>query len=73
MPRQRISRRRFLRDSAVTGVGLAASASLVFADERPMPMRTFGSTGLKVSLAGLGCFPLGRGGVKNSGEANGPP
>ena len=27
MPRQRISRRRFLRNSAVTGVGLAATAS----------------------------------------------
>ena len=29
-----------------------------------MPMRSFGSTGLKVSLAGLGCFPIGRGSVK---------
>jgi len=64
MPRDRISRRRFLRDSAVTGVGLAATASFVFADERPMPMRAFGSTGLKVSLAGLGCYPIGSGGVK---------
>ena len=53
----RVSRRRFLQGAA--GLGLAAP--FVFANERPMPMRPFGRTGLKVSLAGLGCHPLGRG------------
>jgi len=55
----RFTRRRFLKGAA--GLGLA---SFVFADERPMPMRALGSTGLKVSLAGLGCHPIGRGGLE---------
>ena len=63
MPRDRVSRRSFLRGAAASGVGLAAASSLVFADDKPMPMRELGETGLKVSLAGLGCFPLGGGGV----------
>jgi len=61
--RDRVTRRRFLRDSAATGVGLAATSALVFAEDKPMPMRDLGATGLKVSLAGLGCFPLGGGKV----------
>ncbi|MHC4450038.1 MAG: aldo/keto reductase [Planctomycetota bacterium] len=62
MPGDRVTRRRFLQGSAAAGLGLAGS--FVFADERPMPMRALGSTGLKVSLAGLGCHPIGRGGLK---------
>jgi len=59
MPRERVSRRRFLRDSAVAGIGLAAAGPFAFAEDRPMPMRKLGSTGVEVSLFGLGCFPLG--------------
>lgn len=63
MPNGRVTRRQFLRDSTATSVGLAAASTLVFADDKPMPMRDLGKTGLKVSLAGLGCFPLGGGRV----------
>ena len=59
MPRERVSRRRFLRDSAVAGIGLAAAGTFAFAEDRPMPMRKLGATGVEVSLFGLGCFPLG--------------
>lgn len=48
---RRVSRRRFLAGSAA-GLGLAGIPT--FADERPMPMRVLGKTGVKVSLAGLG-------------------
>ena len=61
--RDRVTRRKFLKGSAAAGVGLAAATGLVFADDKPMPMRALGKTGLKVSLAGLGCYPLGGGGV----------
>ncbi|MHC4953039.1 MAG: aldo/keto reductase [Planctomycetota bacterium] len=62
-PRDGVTRRRFLKDSAAAGIGLAAASGFVFADERPMPMRALGATGLKVSLASLGCHPLGGGRV----------
>lgn len=55
-----ISRRDFLAGSAAASLGLATGmAGPVFADEKPMPMRDLGRTGLKVSLTGLGCHPLG--------------
>jgi len=63
MPRDEVSRRRFLRDSAAAGLGLAAAGSFAFADERPMPQRKLGRTGLTVSLFGLGCHPIGRRGL----------
>ncbi|MFQ5844391.1 MAG: aldo/keto reductase [Planctomycetota bacterium] len=49
----RVTRRTFIAGSAAAGLNLAAPWPL-FADERPMPMRELGSTGVKVSLAGLG-------------------
>jgi len=61
----RVSRRRFLAGSAAAGVGLAASWPL-FADDRPMPHRELGRTGLSVSLAGLGCHPLGGSGLDDA-------
>lgn len=61
--RDRVTRRRFLRDAAASGVGLAAASSLALGDDKSMPMRDLGKSGLKVSLAGLGCFPLGGGKV----------
>lgn len=61
----RISRRRLLRDAAASGAALAAAGSYAFADERPMPTRALGKTGLEVSLFGLGCHPLGRGRLKD--------
>jgi len=64
MPGRRVSRRRFLRDSAATGLGLAAAGTFAFAEDRPMPMRKLGATGLDVSLFGLGCHPIGGGRVK---------
>ncbi|MEM8882638.1 MAG: aldo/keto reductase [Planctomycetota bacterium] len=54
-----LTRRRFL-----VAAGATLTAPFVFADERPMPLRPFGRTGLKVSLAGLGCYPLGRMGAE---------
>jgi hypothetical protein len=58
-----LSRREFL---AAAGVSLAAP--LAFAEERPMPMRALGKTGVKVSLAGLGCVQVARGDEKNAVE-----
>jgi uncharacterized protein len=55
----RFSRRTLLKTSAAAGV-LGALKPL-FADERPMPMRDLGRTGVKVSLAGLGTAEWGRG------------
>ncbi len=53
MPRDGVTRRRFLAGSAAAGLSLAAPWPL-FAEERPMPLRLLGTTGVKVSLAGLG-------------------
>jgi len=60
-----VSRRRFLAGSAVAA-GLSLSGSWpVFADERPMPRRAFGRTGVDVSLAGFGGVQVGRGGLSD--------
>jgi aryl-alcohol dehydrogenase-like predicted oxidoreductase len=56
-----LSRRDFL-----AAAGLSIAAPLAFADERPMPMRALGRTGVKVSLAGLGCVQVARGGEQNA-------
>ena len=61
-----VTRRSFLAGSAAVGFGLAGRA---FSDDRPMPMRELGKTGVKVSLAGLGCYQLGRGKVKDADAA----
>ena len=66
MPDVRISRRRLLRHAAATSALLATGGAFAFADERPMPMRALGTTGLKTSLFGLGCHPLGRGKLKDA-------
>ncbi len=60
MPR-RVGRRSFLAGSAAAGLTLAAPWA--FAEERPMPLRAFGKTGQKVSLAGLGTAQWGAGGM----------
>jgi aryl-alcohol dehydrogenase-like predicted oxidoreductase len=54
----RLSRRTFLKSSAAAGV--LGAASRLFADERPMPMRDLGRTGVKVSLAGIGTAEWGK-------------
>jgi len=54
----RLSRRTLLKTSAAAGV-LGALKPL-FADERPMPLRDLGRTGVKVSLAGLGTAEWGK-------------
>jgi len=54
----RVTRRTFLAGSAA-----ALAAPWAFADERPMPMRDLGRTGVKVSLAGLGTAQWRRRGV----------
>ncbi|MHC4548820.1 MAG: aldo/keto reductase [Planctomycetota bacterium] len=54
----RVTRRAFLAGSAVAGLNLAAPWP-AFADERPMPLRALGTTGVKVSLAGLGTAQWG--------------
>jgi aryl-alcohol dehydrogenase-like predicted oxidoreductase len=55
----RITRRTLLKTSAAAGA-LGALKPL-FAEERPMPIRDLGRTGVKVSLAGLGTAEWGRG------------
>lgn len=50
--------------AAVVGASVSARAEAdpppaVPAPVKPMPLRDFGATGLKVSVFGLGCFPLG--------------
>ena len=59
MPRDGVTRRKFLAGSAAAGLSLTAPWPL-FADERPMPLRDLGKTGVKVSLAGLGTAQLNR-------------
>jgi len=54
----RVSRRTFLKGTAAAGL---AATSRLFADERPMPLRDLGRTGVRVSLAGLGTAEWGRG------------
>jgi aryl-alcohol dehydrogenase-like predicted oxidoreductase len=54
-----VTRRAFLAGSAAAGFGLASSLP-VLADDRPMPTRALGKTGLRVSLVGLGTAGLGR-------------
>ena len=55
------SRRAFL--TAVAGAAVAAGAAPGLVADPPappaMPLRAFGRTGVKVSVFGLGCFPLG--------------
>lgn len=48
------------RRTFIAGATGALVAPLAFSKERPMPMRTLGRTGRKVSLAGLGCVQIGR-------------
>ena len=52
-----LTRRRFLAGSAAAGLGLTVPLP-VFADDRPMPTRPLGATGVRVSLAGLGTAEL---------------
>jgi aryl-alcohol dehydrogenase-like predicted oxidoreductase len=51
------------RRTFMAGAAGALAAPWVFAEERPMPTRTLGRTGVKVSLAGLGCVQIGRRGM----------
>ena len=55
------SRREFVRRGAVTTVGAAAllGADRAPAADRPIPRRTLGRTGAKVSIIGFGAAPLG--------------
>jgi aryl-alcohol dehydrogenase-like predicted oxidoreductase len=57
------TRRHVVTGAAAIGVGTwlprGASAEPPAPAPKPMPMRAFGKTGEKVSLFGLGCFPIG--------------
>ena len=57
------TRRHVVTGAAAIGVGSLLPRSVAAEPEtpppKPMPMRAFGKTGEKVSLFGLGCFPIG--------------
>lgn len=56
----RLTRRSFLAGSAAAAGLSLARPWPAFADDRPMPLRALGKTGVQVSLAGLGTAQWGR-------------
>ncbi len=59
----RITRREFLARTAVAGGGIATSAWAA-TKSGPLPMRTLGRTGEKVTILGLGTAPIGEGPIE---------
>lgn len=58
----RLTRRDFLRRSALTGAGLALAGPLAraaAAADGPLPTRVLGRTGVRVTILGLGTAPIG--------------
>jgi len=62
----RLNRRQFLRRSLAAGTVLAGGSAWAATDTEsgPLPMRTLGRTGEKVTILGLGTAPIGEGPVK---------
>ena len=54
-----MDRRRFLQTAAATTLVTALEKRLAHADAKPVPKRTLGRSGEKVSIVGLGGYHLG--------------
>ena len=63
---KQLDRREFLRRSVAAGAVLAGSSAWAETDTEsgPLPMRTLGRTGEKVTVLGLGTAPIGEGPVE---------
>ena len=58
---RKITRRRFLRNAAGTGLAFSAITDLNRSSRSALPRRPLGSTGLEVTILGLGCVAIGYG------------
>lgn len=56
-----ITRRRFLKHAAGAGLAVSALSGVGPSGESPLPRRPLGSTGLEVTILGLGCVAIGYG------------
>lgn len=56
-----ITRRRFLKNAAGAGLAVSALRGVGPSIESPLPRRPLGSTGLEVTILGLGCVAIGYG------------
>ncbi|MEX2115824.1 MAG: aldo/keto reductase, partial [Bacteroidota bacterium] len=58
---RKITRRRFLKSAAGAGLAISAITERTVSAKETLPHRPLGSTGLEVTILGLGCVAIGYG------------